>query len=106
MIIDISRCDKAEVLRVLYNASKPQGMGFMQYMPKPMTLEEAKNLLARTVSFDYVYGRVMKINLSKDQMDVWLYDRDNGEGAAMRALLEARLDVNSVIEDGQNKTRT
>jgi hypothetical protein len=28
----------------------------------------------------------MKVDLSKDAFDPWLYDRDNGQGAAARAL--------------------
>ncbi|GAG30986.1 unnamed protein product, partial [marine sediment metagenome] len=36
--------------------------------------------------FDYLKGRVMKINLSSDELRTALYDRDNGEGAAAQAL--------------------
>jgi len=44
--IDISSLDKAEVLRRLYNRAKPLGMGFLHYTPEPMTLVEARALLA------------------------------------------------------------
>ena len=85
-MIDISKMDKAEVLAALYNASKPQGMGFMHYTPKPMTRDEAAELLKRGNDFDYLQGRVMKVRIAGDQMDERLYDRDNGQGAAQRAL--------------------
>ena len=85
-MIDISKRDKAEVLAALYNAAKPQGMGFLHYTPDPMTKEEAVALLAKDTYFDYVKGRVMKVDLERDTFDPRLYDRDNGDGAAARAL--------------------
>ena len=82
---------KAEVLMVLYNASKPMGLGLFIATPNKMTLEEAEGLLEIGTNFDYIKGRVMKIDLSDDNgFDPWLYDRDNGENAASRALSEYR----------------
>jgi hypothetical protein len=85
-MIDLKELDKAEVLAKLYNNSKLQGMGFLQSKQGEMTIEHARELLKKTNKFDYLYGKVMKINLSGDEFDPWLYDRDNGEGAAKRAL--------------------
>ena len=86
-MIDLKGKDKAEVLAKLYNASKPLGMGFFHYDPKPMTVEEAQALLDSGETYlDYLKGRVMKISLADDELDPRLYDRDNGEGAAARAL--------------------
>ena len=84
--IDLKGLDKAAVLAALYNASKPQGMGFLHYNPTPMTIERAKELLEQTTDFDYLMGRVMKINLGGDTLNTWGYDRDNGEGAAAKAI--------------------
>lgn len=87
--IDISKLDKGEVLAALYNNSKPQGMGFLHYTPKDMTKEEAQNLLSERAPrpyFDYLKGRVMKVEIYGDSLHVELYDRDNGQGAAARAL--------------------
>lgn len=85
--IDISKLDKAEVLAALYNNSKQQGMGFFNPRGQhPLSKTEAAELLKTTTYFDYLAGRVMKIDLSKDTLDPWLYDRDNGPGAAQRAL--------------------
>lgn len=84
---------KAAVLAALYNASMPQGMGILHYDPQPMTEAEAAELLAedREPYFDYLKGRVMKIKLdSDDEFDPWLYDRDNGPGAAERAIAPLR----------------
>jgi hypothetical protein len=92
VILDISKLDRAAVLAALYNRAKPQGMGFLHYDPNPMTPEEAAGLLdAGQTYFDYVKGRVMKVDLSGGTLDNRLYDRDNGHGAALAALDAANL---------------
>ena len=87
-MIDISRLNRADVLRTLYDNAKPQGMGFLHFTPEPMTGEEAEKLVEEYEYFDYLHGRVMKVSLPQDavELDPRLYDRDNGEGAAQRAL--------------------
>lgn len=55
-MVNIKGLNKAKVLAALYNASKPLGLG-------------------------------MKVDLSSDEeFDDWLYDRDNGVGAAQKAV--------------------
>ena len=80
--ISIEGLDKAKVLAGLYNGSRPLGMGFLHYDPVPMTEEEAQEILEQATDFDYLKGRVMKVDLSGVSSAPWLYDRDNGEGAA------------------------
>lgn len=84
--ISLEGLDKAEVLAALYNASKPQGMGFLHYDPEPMGTEEARSLLEDRTYFGYLKGRVMKIDLGGDTLDTRGYDRDNGEGSAAQAI--------------------
>ena len=86
--MNISHLDKADVLAALYNKAQAQGMGRLQYKPEPMTAEQAAGLLEnnRRPYFDYVHGRVMKVDLSGDDLDTRLYNRDNGEGAAEAAI--------------------
>ena len=85
--INIEGLNKAEVLAALYNYAKPQGMGFLHYTPNNMTTKQAQELLDSGVKyFDYLKGRVMKVEISGDYLDPWLYDRDNGAGAAQEAL--------------------
>lgn len=87
--IDISGLEKADVLRLLYNRAKVQGMGVLQAVPGDMSREEAQTYLdAGHTYFDYVKGRVMKVNLAGDVLGTGLYDRDNGPGAAESALAE------------------
>ena len=89
MIIDISGLDKADLLIALYNGSKQQGMGFL-HEPTPLTKYEANDLLRQTSYFDYLRGRVMKVDLAGDTLDPWGYDRDLGEGAAARIVDNVR----------------
>ncbi len=87
--IDIKGLDKAELLAALYNNSKPLGLGFLSADAKPMTKEQAQQQYGDG-SYDYLNGRVMKIRISGDTMDPWGYDRDNGEGAAAKAVEAVR----------------
>lgn len=90
-MVDIKGLNKAEVLAALYNNSKSQGLGFLHFDPTKMTVKEAEEILKRTTDFDYLKGRVMKVDLSSDDgFEEWLYDRDNGNGAAQRAIDELR----------------
>lgn len=91
--IDISKMKKEYVLQKLFNSSRAQGMGFLQNHEEPMTSDEAKDLLDDGQNyFDYLRGRVMKIDLSGDVLRTDLYDRDNGQGAAASALGVDNLD--------------
>jgi len=91
-MIDISKISKAKILATLYNNSKPQGMGILHFTPEDMTEVEAQTLLDSLPDdqrfFDYLKGRVMKIDLSGDTLDPWGYDRDNGKGAVAHALAD------------------
>lgn len=99
MRISIRGLNKADVLAALYNASRPQSAGFLHYRKEPMTRMEAELLLQKGTGFDYLHGRVMKIDLSSDDdFDSWGYDRDNGENAAEIAIkaLQTTGDSNSI----------
>lgn len=97
--IDITGLDKGAVVAALYNRGKSQGLGVMAELAHlasngggGMTPDEANTLIAKNgMYFDYLRGRVMKVSVEHDMMDVWLYDRDNGQGAALRALQSAGL---------------
>ena len=81
-MISIEGLDKAEVLAALYNSSRPQGLGRIHYTPGDMTRSEAAALLEKSTDFDYLKGRVMKVDLKGKMFDPRLYDRDLGSGAA------------------------
>ena len=87
-MINIANMNKAEVLAKLFNSSKQQGMGFLDSSgASEMSLSEAQEVIdSGQTYFDYLRGRVMKVDLSGDEFSPALYDRDNGEGAAAAAL--------------------
>ena len=87
--MNIKGLNKAEVLAVLYNASQVQGMGIFQADGRVMTIEDAGCILDERrgdTYFDYLKGKVMKIDVGVDELNTRLYNRDNGEGAAEKAL--------------------
>lgn len=91
MIVNIQGLNKAKVLKALYDGTHIQGLGFLQAVDN-FTEEDAQKLLdAGNTYFDYLYGRVMKVDLSSDiEFDGWLYDRDNYEGAAQAVINQLR----------------
>lgn len=85
--MDISKLNKAEVLAALYNRAQTQDMGIFQYQKGDMSREQAEGILKEGRTYlDHLAGRVMKVDLSGDEMDTRLYNRDNGKDAAEKAL--------------------
>lgn len=97
--LDISGIGKAEALRRLYNHARPQGLGMLHFEKESMSVEEAQQLIDSgrdadgRIYFDYLKGRVLKVDLSGDSVSPRLYDRDNGFGAAEHALSQATEDA-------------
>lgn len=100
--IDITGLSKAEVLRVLYDRAQPQGMGMLHHTPGNMSKSEAQDIITNRedkesvlgsnyLYFDYLQGRVMKVDLKGNTLDPRLYDRDNGQDAVLKALQAAGL---------------
>ncbi len=93
--IDVSDLSPAALLAALYNNSRPQGLGMLHADKKAMTVEEAESLLEvayhRGVPyFDYLKGRVMKVEINGKRLNPRLYDRDLGPGAALRVVNRLR----------------
>lgn len=90
-MINIEGLNKAKVLVALYDASHVQGMGFLQAVDY-FTVSDAEGLIdemqkdGRRLYFDYLYGRVLKVDITKDEFNENLFDRDCGEGAALIAI--------------------
>ena len=90
-MVDIAGMDKSTVLAALYNNARVQGMGMMMMTPIDMTEKEAQALLdTGQTYFDYVKGRVMKVDLNKDELDTDLYNRDNGAESAEKVIESLR----------------
>lgn len=79
---DISGIDKKVLLQALYANAKPLGMGRLHYIPNhTLTDQEMESILVEG-DIDYLHGRVMKVDISGDSMETYLYNRDNGKDAA------------------------
>lgn len=110
--IDISGIPKEELLLGLWRGSKMQGMSFMGY-EGDLTITRCKVLVksctkpcrkpdkngnmvdSQMCYFDYLNGKVLKVDIGGDELDPWLYDRDNGNGTAERVvqmIRDGRLD--------------
>jgi len=78
----------ARTIAGLFNAARPQGMGFIRFRPGDMTPAEAaayadRALVGETLHFDYLEGRVMKVSMSAGGVhDLHLWERDNGNAQA------------------------
>lgn len=93
--ISIKGLSKPAVLAALYNRAQAQGMGFLHYTPEEMTEAEAQKIWDDVNEqghpyFDYLKGRVMKVNITGETFNPWLYDRDNDQGAAETAIAKLR----------------
>lgn len=85
-MVNIKGLDKSEVLLALWMRSKMQGISFLGYDGE-LTLDAAKEIVSGgNLDFDYLNGKVMKVDISGDEFNERLYDRDNGAGAAQRAI--------------------
>ena len=86
-MVSILGLDKAQVLKALWENSKAQGMSFLALpQSNSITVYECAAALSRNLSINYFAGKVIKTDFSGDSFDAWDYDRDNGEGAAQRAV--------------------
>lgn len=82
-IFDLTGRNKADLLAKLYNASRAQGLGYLEFDPADMGIEEAQALIdSGKTWFDYVKGRVMKVRIDGHTLDVTLFDNYYGAGSA------------------------
>ena len=58
-----------------------------------MTLSTCQEALSRDSCVDYLGGRVIKCDFSKDSLDSWGFDR--GEGMALRVIEKMRSGIAS-----------
>lgn len=103
-MINISGLSKAEILAALYNAASPNGFGFVQSAATPgdMTVLEAQQELKYSLHFDYLHGRVLKIDLVGDELNPRLYDRDNGGDGTAERIIE-RLRATGAVSSSESK---
>ena len=77
--ISIKGLDKVELLKNIWQGQIPAGYFAMSGIRGPVFNEEtAKEAVKKHI--DYFCGRAIKTNLSGDEIDPYLYDRDAGQG--------------------------
>lgn len=121
--VNIAGLDKAEVLAALHNGTRAAGMGVLHDIQRDMTAEEARPFLDSghdsrrmfghvgtsqpKLYFDYLMGRPLKVDITGDEFNPRLYDRDAGEGAAQRAIdgIREKAAVPSLSRDHQDGAR-
>jgi len=95
--------DEADLVFALHNGTGLQGFGMLQNKPG-LTLADVKRDLAEmdekgygklqgSYSFDYYYGRPLKVTLDTEKKEIRrpdLYDRDAGPGTISRILAKLR----------------
>ena len=87
--VDITGIDKAELLSALFNGSKQQGIGFLSARGRSnVSRDDSVSIIAARTDlyFDYLYGRVLKVDLNENPMWTGLYNRDNGDQAAEKII--------------------
>ena len=117
--IDISGIDKAELLSTMFNEANVLGMGFLQDIGHPLTVDEAQVVIDEIgddnhrmfptiktsgqpgdpqgrIYFDYLFGKPLKTDIGGDTVDPWGYDRDQGEGHLARIVTTLRAKGESV----------
>lgn len=85
-----------QVLKALYDNSRPQGLGWMRAVAGDMSLEQATQIVEDAKKaqpgrawMDYVGGRPIKVGFCGNEvLRVDLYDRDNGGPGTAQRLIE------------------
>ena len=85
VFVDIEELDKADVLRVLFNAARDPCGG----NPR-MTHSYAAQLIARVSMFNYLEVKTLFIDLTHEYFSPGDYDAANGEGLAQKTIDELR----------------
>jgi hypothetical protein len=90
-MVNIAGLNKAAVLAALHNGTKALGMGRLRDLGMDMTIVEAEAIIGGDFfDFDYVNGRPLKVDISGDEFNERLYDRDAGAGRAAEVIAALR----------------
>ena len=87
-IVDISGIDKKMLLQSLYTHAKPLEMQIYPYIPNHILTDQVmESILAEGRGrIYYLHGRAMKIDISDDVVNTYLYNRHNGTNAAEKII--------------------
>lgn len=95
--LDITGVDRGTLLASLHNHAQAAGWGVLQNLSRELTPEEGKKIVENRTMLngdfymDYLHGRPIKVKFVGNTMErADLYDRDNGNGMAAIAILNAK----------------
>ena len=91
MSVDIKGIDKVQLLEELWTAQKVASWFlFHPVQVPPFDRVKAKEAVAKQDDIDYFQGRAIKLNLTNDSIDPWVYDRDAGPGTFKKIVDQIR----------------
>ncbi|KAL2788877.1 hypothetical protein BJX66DRAFT_339811 [Aspergillus keveii] len=104
--VSIKDLPKLDLLHALWQNSPPALFYEVRNIPPPSwDAEEAEDVaLSHNWDVDYIVGRVIKADLSGDEVDPQLYDRGNGKGAFAEVVRNLR-EQRQAEEDVETETR-
>lgn len=100
--IEVTGVDLVELVKAVYDNSRPQGLGLMHYQPGGLTDEQAKSLIGYDgkipVSLDYVSGRACKFVVFRDGEQLFIRDQwfDHSQDQLRKMLTSLGLDASKV----------
>lgn len=87
--INIENIDKLLLLKMLWEKSKYAAFHNQSNFMKPQW-DDALAEKAITKYIDYFQGKIIKLDLSKNIIDPYLYDRDNGKNTFVNVINSIR----------------
>ena len=101
MKVDISEVDKLKLLRALWDNSKPAIFFKYNNVTPPDYDEELAKEVVKKDYIDYFQGRLIKCDLSKNEVDPSSYDKDYGKGTfekIVKSLAKKSIEENKSVE--------
>jgi hypothetical protein len=77
-MLDISGLNKVELLKRLWEKQIVAGFFKFSGLPSPAFDKKEAESAVKKGYIDYFCGRAIKTDLSKNEVDTWLYNRDAG----------------------------
>lgn len=94
--VSIAGLDKAQVLEALWKGASVSSHPILAVLaadnPRPSKQELVQALSGRGAYVDYLRGRSIKCAFNEDQVNVSLYDRDNGQGRFAEIVGQLRIE--------------
>ena len=91
--IDISGLPKAKLLVALFDSAQPSRLLPTTMVKKDLSLREAQRVIdSGQKIISNLQGKVLNLNISGNKLDTNGYDREHGQGAAARIVMQVKKD--------------